>query len=110
MVVVAATVIATDFVVGAVVVVAAIVVAVAEVVVSIVAVVVVNTIVVEAMVGSAEVLGTGVDAMRTWLTDLSGRPAIAPPATTPNPAITANLSHHRGCTVRTVPIHRVLTT
>jgi hypothetical protein len=82
----------------------------AAVVVAITVVVVATAaVVVEEIASSVDVVATGPDAMRTSLTDLSGRPAIAPPATTPNAAITANLSHDCGCTQRTVPIPRALT-
>jgi hypothetical protein len=68
-----------------------------------------GAVVVEAITSSVDVVATGPDAMRTSLTDLSGRPAIAPPATTPTAAITANLSHDCGCTQRTVAMPRALT-
>jgi hypothetical protein len=57
-----------------------------------------------------ELVGASTVVTRTWLTDLSGRPAIAAPARTPEPIITTNLSHVRGRTHTIVPTHPASTT
>ncbi|MDQ1423737.1 MAG: hypothetical protein QOD72_1235 [Acidimicrobiaceae bacterium] len=90
-----------------------VVVAVVVVVVGAVLVVAGGTEVVGAMASSVELLelvGAGTVVTRTWLTDVSGRPAIAAPATTPEPIITTNLSHVRGRTHTIVPTHPASTT